>query len=105
MAMGAGSRPMEAQMFTVAKRLVLNSILPAALFAPAGLLAVAGFSPAPRPIGIELAQPAPITVKSRKPIDKSCLMMCDRWTDDGCAKWVMRCKGDPGYPKGMTLSQ
>lgn len=103
MAMGANLRLMEATMLTFSKRLLMNAVLPAALFLPAGLLAVAGFSPAPRPVAVE--QPAPITVKARKPIDKSCLMMCDKWTDDGCAKWVMRCKGDPGYPRGMTLSQ
>jgi len=38
-------------------------------------------------------------------IDKSCIMMCDQWGDHGCLKWVMRCKGDPGYPKGLSVAQ
>lgn len=42
---------------------------------------------------------------SSRKIDKTCLMVCERWTDDGCAKWVMRCKGDPGYPSGLLFSQ
>ena len=41
-----------------------------------------------------------IQVEKKKPaIDKSCLMVCERWGDAGCLKWVMKCKGDPGYPK------
>jgi hypothetical protein len=32
-------------------------------------------------------------------------MMCDRWGEHDCLKWVMRCKGDPGYPKGLILRQ
>jgi hypothetical protein len=38
-------------------------------------------------------------------IDKSCIMMCDEWGEHGCKKWVMRCKGDPGYPKGLSIAQ
>jgi len=38
-------------------------------------------------------------------IDKSCIMMCDQWGEHGCLKWVMRCKGDPGYPKGLSIAQ
>jgi hypothetical protein len=38
-------------------------------------------------------------------IDKSRIMMCDRWGEHGCLKWTMRCKGDPGYPKGLVLPQ
>jgi hypothetical protein len=38
-------------------------------------------------------------------IDKSCIMMCDDWGEHGCKKWVMRCKGDQGYPKGLMLSR
>jgi hypothetical protein len=37
-------------------------------------------------------------VAKKKPIDKSCLMICEKWGDDGCLKWVMKCKGDTGYP-------
>ena len=36
---------------------------------------------------------------AKRAIDKSCIMMCDRWGSNACEKWVMRCKGDPGYPK------
>jgi len=35
-------------------------------------------------------------------IDKSCIMMCDKWGEHDCLKWVMRCKGDPGYPKALS---
>lgn len=49
--------------------------------------------------------PAIPAQSSKRKIDKTCLMMCDKWTDKGCEKWVMRCKGDPGYPKGLLLSQ
>ncbi|QDZ02814.1 hypothetical protein FQ775_21935 [Nitratireductor mangrovi] len=52
----------------------------------------------------QMAPAAPAQTSKRK-IDKTCLMMCDKWTDKGCEKWVMRCKGDPGYPKGLLLSQ
>lgn len=45
----------------------------------------------------------PVTKKSV--IDKSCIMMCDQWGEHGCLKWVMRCKGDPGYPKGLSIAQ
>jgi hypothetical protein len=41
---------------------------------------------------------SPIT---KRTIDKSCIMMCDKWGPNGCDKWVMRCKGDPGYPKSI----
>jgi hypothetical protein len=54
--------------------------------------------------GVKNLQSEPVRAK-RKVIDKSCLMVCEKWTDDGCEKWVMKCKGDPGYPKGITLRQ
>ena len=41
-----------------------------------------------------------LLVAKRKPIDKSCLMICEKWGDDGCLKWVTKCKGDTGYPRG-----
>lgn len=34
-----------------------------------------------------------------KKIDKSCLMVCERWGDDGCLKWVTKCKGNSANPK------
>lgn len=37
-----------------------------------------------------------VPVAKKKPIDKSCLMVCEKWGDDGCLKWVMKCKGDAG---------
>jgi len=36
---------------------------------------------------------------AKRVIDKSCIMMCDKWGPNSCEKWVTRCKGDPGYPK------
>jgi hypothetical protein len=49
--------------------------------------------------------PASLVQLARKSvIDKSCLMMCDKWGEHGCLKWVMRCKGDPGYPKAMSTA-
>lgn len=47
---------------------------------------------------------AQLAVAKGKPIDKSCIMVCDRWGEHDCLKWVTRCKGDPGYPKGLVLS-
>ena len=41
-----------------------------------------------------------LRVAKKKPIDKSCLMVCEKWGNDGCLKWVMKCKGDTGYPRG-----
>ena len=32
-------------------------------------------------------------------------MICEKWGDDGCLKWVMKCKGDTGYPRGGTNSR
>lgn len=55
--------------------------------------------------GSFVSQPAVQTIATRRRIDKSCIMMCDKWGDKGCDKWVMRCKGDPGYPKGLNLSR
>ncbi len=50
--------------------------------------------------------PSPLLHLARKSvIDKSCIMMCDQWGEHGCLKWVMRCKGDPGYPKGLSIAQ
>lgn len=46
-----------------------------------------------------------LKLAARKRIDKSCLMVCEEWGDDGCLKWVMKCKGDSGYPGPSTLSQ
>jgi hypothetical protein len=54
--------------------------------------------PADRP------SPLPQLAKKRV-IDKSCIMMCDQWGEHDCLKWVMRCKGDPGYPKGLSIAQ
>jgi hypothetical protein len=45
----------------------------------------------------------PVAQRETGGIDKSCIMMCDKWGANGCDKWVMRCKGDPGYPK--TIQQ
>jgi hypothetical protein len=51
-----------------------------------------------------LVSPALAAGKGKgRPIDKSCIMMCDKWGEHDCLKWVMRCKGDPGYPKGLIL--
>jgi hypothetical protein len=44
-------------------------------------------------------------VTKKSVIDKSCIMMCDEWGEHGCKKWVMRCKGDPGYPTGLSIAQ
>ncbi len=44
-------------------------------------------------------------VATKSVIDKSCIMMCDQWGEHGCLKWVMRCKGDPGYPKGLSIAR
>jgi len=49
--------------------------------------------------------PLLLHVTKKTVIDKSCIMMCDQWGDHGCLKWVMRCKGDPGYPKGLSVAQ
>lgn len=46
-----------------------------------------------------------LLVTKKSVIDKSCIMMCDQWGEHGCLKWVMRCKGDPGYPKGLSIAQ
>ena len=54
------------------------------------------FSPS-RPLQAASALRVPVVKKPA--IDKSCLMVCERWGDDGCLKWVMKCKGDTGYPK------
>ena len=40
-----------------------------------------------------------LPVAKKTPIDKSCLMVCERWGDDGCLKWVMKCKGNSANPK------
>jgi hypothetical protein len=48
----------------------------------------------------------PIAGKKKRPvIDKSCLMIYEKCTGDNFDKGVMKCKGDPGYPKGITLQQ
>ena len=46
---------------------------------------------------ISLAGPAQAAPK----IDKSCLMVC---ADAKCEKFVMRCKGDPGYPTPSRIT-
>lgn len=51
-----------------------------------------------------VAQPLQIRTK-RKVIDKSCLMICEKWGENDCEKWVMKCKGDRGYPTGLLLRQ
>lgn len=46
---------------------------------------------------------SPVTLAaSKRPIDKSCLMICKRWGDDDCLEWKMVCKGDSDYPKPVT---
>ena len=73
---------------------------------PAGIFAVVLFGQ-----GAALAQPILLAgassqaahslllrVAKKKPLDKSCLMVCEKWGDDGCLKWVTKCKGDTGYP-------
>ena len=78
------------------------------------LLLAAAFAAVPVCPGAAFAQPifspaAPtfhegrsqlLLVAKKKPIDKSCLMICEKWGDDGCLKWVTKCKGDTGYPRG-----
>lgn len=59
--------------------------------------------------GPPLSTPRPaadglVEVKARKPIDKSCLMICKRWGEDDCLEWKMVCKGDTDYPKAMLNS-
>ena len=49
--------------------------------------------------------PLLLRVTKKSVIDKSCIMMCDQWGEHGCLKWVMRCKGEPGYPKGLSIAQ
>jgi hypothetical protein len=44
-------------------------------------------------------------VTKKSVIDKSCIKMCDQWGEHDCLKWVTRCKGDPGYPKGLSIAQ
>jgi hypothetical protein len=46
----------------------------------------------------------PLHLARKNVIDKSCLMVCEDWGDNGCKKWVMKCKGDPGYPSGVKLN-
>ena len=53
---------------------------------------------------VPIPQSDPIAGK-KKVIDKSCLMICEQWGENDCLKWVMKCKGDPGYPKGMLMMQ
>ena len=54
--------------------------------------------------GLRIEQSEPVRAK-RKVIDKSCLMICEKWGENECEKWVMKCKGDPGYPTGLLLRQ
>jgi len=71
-------------------------------------LAVFLYSESPTDAEATLAMSRPHTSTSlvqlarKSVIDKSCLMMCDKWGEHGCLKWVMRCKGDPGYPKALS---
>lgn len=53
----------------------------------------------PEPIG------GIVEAKTKKPIDKSCLMICKRWGEDDCLEWKMVCKGDADYPKGVMLDR
>jgi len=46
-----------------------------------------------------------LLVTKKSVIDKSCIKMCDQWGEHDCLKWVTRCKGDPGYPKGLSIAQ
>jgi hypothetical protein len=43
--------------------------------------------------------------KKKSPIDPSCLMVCEKWVGDNCEKFVMKCKGDPGYPTATKGTQ
>lgn len=52
----------------------------------------------------DIAQSQAIAGK-KKPIDKSCLMICEKWGENDCEKWVMKCEGDAGHPKGLTLQR
>jgi hypothetical protein len=61
------------------------------------------FAPAPAD-GITGRYSEPVRAK-RKVIDKSCLMICENWGENDCEKWVMKCKGDKGYPKAILLRQ
>ena len=50
-------------------------------------------------------RPSLLLVTKKSVIDKSCIKMCDQWGEHSCLKWVTRCKGDPGYPKGLSIAQ
>jgi len=57
------------------------------------------------PVRGQSSPDGPVIWMAKRAIDKSCIMMCDKWGPDGCEKWVMRCKGDPGYPKTIQQLQ
>jgi hypothetical protein len=71
----------------------------ACLSTQASALVLTGANPAAPPL-TQLA-----AGKKKSVIDKSCLMICEKWGEHDCEKWVMKCKGDTGYPKGLTLRQ
>jgi hypothetical protein len=68
-----------------------------------GAAAFAGPAQAALHAALTAASPPPgvlhLVASNSGVIDKSCLMMCDKWGEHDCLKWVTRCKGDPGYPK------
>lgn len=84
------------------KRLAI--IMLSAVFAPLST-PVFAIAPAGASLGApQLSQP--IAGKKKRPvIDKSCLMICEKWGENDCDKWVMKCKGDKGYPTGILLQQ
>lgn len=56
-------------------------------------------------LALRLAAPLVIPVEKKKPIDKSCLMVCVKWVGDNCEKFEMKCKGEPGYPTANQATQ
>ncbi len=71
----------------------------------------AGFASAPA-YAFKFPETGNIPIPQSKPvagmrtvIDKSCLMICEQWGESDCSKWVMKCKGDSGYPAGSVLQR
>ena len=80
-----------------------TSLYIAGLMAFSAPLPTGGFVP---PASEHMSVPQFQHARVKKPvIDKSCLMICEKWGEQTCEKWVMKCKGDAGYPKGLTLQQ
>ena len=75
-------------------------MLAAAVFLACQGPAYAQPSPGSSPASAHATNAKLLLVAKKKPIDKSCLMICEKWGNDGCLKWVMKCKGDAGYPRG-----